>query len=440
MQPGQVVSIDFTDQVDYNNIRHGFWSASDYLYKYGLSGISQKKAYYANNPQSEEEKAIPDILLMKPTEMIEPATGDTIDYSKLKHISMQLSAIFRDYPELYNSSVNLYARNSTLYRLTSEHVKIKSNYGYAELNVRASVRTLDGNEYHDNLRKVLCSDADLEAEALLAEVRHFADHLMQIRQSEAINEYYSGPVMIEGGSICNIVAARVLPLLTAKRTLNEGSSLSSLLVGKRILDPHLTITQYTDMPAYKSVKLIGNYTFDFDGIRPAKELTLLQGGFVRQLLCGRYPALNSMVSTGNNRFMNASQTVGSTIVPGILRVAVDNPKPFAKMKALLCKTAKSQGLQMAFIIRQPEGCNPCLYRVDVATGKEQLVRSEQLPDVKKSDLLHILAASREENVTNAVLNGVGTSFITPAGMIIENMEFFLKKPKQDMPFPVQKPQ
>ena len=439
MQPGQVVPIDFTDEVDYNNIRHGFWAASDYLYKYGLSGMAQKKNYLANNPQSEEEKNVPDILTMKATEIIEPTNNDTISYSKLKKAAMELSAIFKNYPDIYNSNVNLFTRNSTLYRLTSENIKIKSNHGYAEIQVNASIRTLDGNEYHDVFKKVLCSDSELESATLHNEVQNFADRLMQIRQSKAINEYYCGPVMVEGSAVSEIVVSKVLPLLTAKRTMNEGSSLSSMLIGKRILDSHLTITQCTNMPSYKSTKLIGNYTYDFDGIKPTKELTLLENGFVRQLLCGRYPALNSLASTGNNRFMNASQTVGATVVPGILKVSVDNAKPASMMKEILCKTAKSQGLKTTFIIRQPEGGNPKLYCVDVATGKEELVRSSKIPDVTKSDLLHILAASKEDNVTNTVINGATASIITPASMILENMEFFLKKPKQDMPFPVDIP-
>lgn len=439
MQPGQVVPIDFTDQVDYNNIRHGFWAASDYLYKYGLSGMAQKRNYLANNPQSEEEKNIPDILTMKPTEIIESTNNDTISYSKLKMAAMELSAIFKNYPDIYNTNVNLFARNSTLYRLTSENVKLKSNYGYAEMQVNASVRTLDGNEYHENLKKIVCTDADLEAATLKAEIIKFAEHLMLIRQSKAINEYYCGPVMVEGAAISNIMVSNVLPLLTAKRTTNDGSSLSSLLVGKRILDSHLTICQYTDMPTYKNTKLIGNYTYDFDGVKPAKELPLLQGGFVKHLLCGRYPALNCLTSTGNNRFMNASQTVGSTVAPGILKITVDNAKPEAKMKDILCKTAKGQCLKTAFIIRQTEGCSPSLYRIDTATGKEELVRSSQLPNVNKSDLLHIIAASKEETITNTVINGTGASLITPTSIILENMEFFLKKPKQDMPFPVDIP-
>ena len=137
--------------------------------------------------------------------------------------------------------------------------------------------------------------------------------------------------------------------------------------------------------------------------------------------------------------MNASQTVGSTVAPGILKITVDNAKPEAKMKDILCKTAKGQGLKTAFIIRQAEGCSPSLYRIDTATGKEELVRSSQLPNVNKSDLLHIIAASKEETITNTVINGTGASLITPTSIILENMEFFLKKPKQDMPFPVDIP-
>lgn len=439
MKAGQMVPVSFTNDVDYNNIRRELWKASDYMYKYSLNSMSQKMNYLANNPLPDEEKDVPDILMMKPNEKVEAGDMDSIGYAKMRTMGKRLSAIFSAYPQLYNTGVNIYARNTSLYRTTSEGIRQKSLHGLAEISVTASVRTLDGSEFTDHFYKAVCSDEDLESAELAAQITQFADRLMEIRKSKARNEYYFGPVMFEEEMVSSVFSNIVLPLLTARRSLQEHSSLSSLLVGKRILDEHVSVLQLTDLPSYNSVKLLGNYRYDINGVVPAKSLSLLEKGFVKQLLCGRYPALNCLQTTGNDRFLISSQVIGSTVVPGILKVTADNAKPILKMKSLLCKEARAQGLATAYIVRQPSGFTPCLYRVDTATGAEELVRVTKIPTPDKRDLNHISAMSREESVNNMMINQVGSTVIAPKAMIIEQMEYYLEKPKPEMDFPVPNP-
>ncbi|WP_084608511.1 metallopeptidase TldD-related protein [Xylanibacter oryzae] len=439
MQSGQVYPVSCTNTVDYNNIRRELWNASDYMYKYSLSVMSKKMNFLANNPMPKDEVGIPDMFNMKPSEYIQADSQDTISYSYLQDLGKRLSAIFAKYPDLYNTSVNILNKNTVNYRETSENIKQKSLHGFVELTAYASVRTPDGSEISDRIDRIVCSDKELDSDKMADLVEKFADRLVKLHQAEALNDYYVGPIMYEDDMISNTVTNLIVPLLTAKRTVQDNSGLSSLLVGKRILDKHLNIDQLTDMPVFNSTKLLGNFSCDADGVVPAKSLSLLSGGFVKQLICGRYPALNCLQSTGNERFFDDPETIGTGVVPGILRVYGDVVKPFDKMKQILCKEAKDKGLKVTYIVREPSGLTPSLYRVNVSTGEEELVRVKEIPTPSKGDLLHIVAMSKEENIQNTIIGRVGSTIIAPRALIVDNIECYFKKPKQEMAFPIEPP-
>jgi hypothetical protein len=144
-------------------------------------------------------------------------------------------------------------------------------------------------------------------------------------------------------------------------------------------------------------------------------------------------------STGNDRFFDDPETIGTGVVPGILRMYGDADKPFDKMKKILCKEAKEKGLKVTYIVRQPSGLTPCLYRVNAVTGEEKLVRVKEIPTLNKGDLLHIIAMSKEENVQNTIIGRIGSTIISPKALIVENIECYFKKPKQEMAFPIEPP-
>lgn len=439
MQPGQTYAINCTNDVDYNNIRRELWTSSDFMYKYSLGVMSEKRNFIANNPIPKDEVGIPDMLTMKPSEYIQKGTLDSIPYDYMQKLSKRLSAIFIKYPDLYNTGVNILGKNSVNYRETSENIKQKNIHGLLELTANASVRTPEGSEIVDRIERVVCTASELDSDKMADLVEKFASRLVSLHQAETLNDYYVGPIMYEDDMISNSVTNVFVPLLTVKRTIKDNSSLSSLLIGKRILDKHLYIDQLTDMPVFNSTRLLGNFVCDADGVVPAKSLSLLSGGFIKQLICGRYPALNCLQSTGNDRFFDDPENPGTAVVPGILRVYGDVTKPFDKMKQILCKEAKEKGLKVTYIVRQPSSLTPCLYRVNVATGEEELVRVKEIPAPSRGDFLHIVAMSKEENIQNTLIDRVGCSIIAPRAIILDNVECYFKKPKQEIAFPIAPP-
>ena len=303
------------------------------------------------------------------------------------------------------------------------------------------MRTRDGQEYNDKYVTTCQRNTRWDADALRQTVRQFADRLMAINRAEALTDYYIGPMMFEGDIVAYSFSDQVVsPLLLARRSLQDNSGVGSLLVGKRMLDRKISIRQLASLNGAQGVPLLGSVTADANGVAPAADLTLVRNGFMTRLLCGRYPALNSLESTGNDRFVdNPEKAVTSSCAPGVLQVTIDGAKPLGKLMSVLCRQAASAGLQWTYVVRQPSGFTPCLYRVNVRTGEETLVRVSEMPMPDKTQLLHVLTSSKEQNELNTLFNNVGCSFVTPRAIIVDDMEYAFKKPKAESQLPVVNP-
>ena len=71
-------------------------------------------------------------------------------------------------------------------------------------------------------------------------------------------------------------------------------------------------------------------------------------------------------------------------------------------------------------------------RVDVATGKEEIVRARNILQPSKSDLMHVSAVSKEEFVSNQIDNGNRLfSGIVPKAIIIESVEDKIERPVRE---------
>ena len=442
-QQGQLLPVDFSEQVSYDNIRRQLWGATDQMYKYALNAMAQKQTFLAATPMPQEETAVPDMLSLQPCELVDGDAADepAPDKAFYARLAQQLSLVLADYPELYRTRVDINNMDNDTYRVTSEGIRRKTRTGFAEIVVSATVRTRDGQEYNDKYVTTCQRNTRWDADALRQTVRQFADRLMAISRAEALTDYYIGPMMFEGDIVAYSFSDQVVsPLLLARRSLQDNSGVGSLLVGKRMLDRKISIRQLASLNGAQGVPLLGSVTADANGVAPAADLTLVRNGFMTRLLCGRYPALNSLESTGNDRFVdNPEKAVTSSCAPGVLQVTIDGAKPLGKLMSVLCRQAASAGLQWTYVVRQPSGFTPCLYRVNVRTGEETLVRVSEMPMPDKTQLLHVLTSSKEQNELNTLFNNVGCSFVTPRAIIVDDMEYAFKKPKAESQLPVVNP-
>lgn len=440
MKPGQFANLYFSSEVDYDNIRRELWKASDMMYKYSLNSQAYKQNYMQNNPRPEEEKGIPDMLAMKPNVNVDAQPKDPISYQKLENLAQKLSAIFLKYPALYNTYVNIHCKNNDIYRLNTEGIKQKACNGYAEISAHANVRTSSGSTLNDRYYRMVTSDKELDEAALIADIEKFAERLMEVKQATPLNDFYIGPMLFEGDAVAKAVANYIYPIIVSYRSVQENSSMGSLVWGKRIIDKKLSLTQRGDLANYKDMGLLGYYQNDADGLKPQTNLPIIKNGILEHLICGRTPSINCMETTANDRFYtDPTNVIGTDAVPGVVALTGTGSMSMNKMKQAFLKEAKAQGLTTAYIVREPAGFSSCLYKVDVKTGAEQMVLVQDIPQLGKSDFMHILGTSSDENVLNTVRKAVGTTVIAPRAMIVESIEKYLKKPKTDKPFPVENP-
>ena len=75
--------------------------------------------------------------------------------------------------------------------------------------------------------------------------------------------------MIEDESVVEAISHQVVQTsCIASRDMQKGSAVSSMMLGKRIIDTKMSISQWADTPEYKGQKLLANYKVDVDGVAP----------------------------------------------------------------------------------------------------------------------------------------------------------------------------
>ena len=431
----------FTDEADYDMIRRGFWAISDRSYKMALNNMGAKVNMRKMSPLPEEDVDIPEVLELPACEYIEESAVAPIDTALMIRYASELSAIFADYPRIYNSDVNFTVEAKDIYRLTSEGQKLRFALPEVKLNINGNIKTCDGSSLFDQFEVFAKHTSELPSlEELKRRTRDFCALLVKKADAPVVKEFYVGPIMIEGESVVEAISHQVVQTsCIASRDFQKGSSTSSMMLGKRIVDTKMSISQWADTPEYKGQKLLANYKVDVDGVAPKKSLPIIENGILKALLTGRHPAIGAMESTGNERFQFGSTT--SKCAPGIIHVSIDKCIPQASMKSTFLKEAKKAGLDHAYIVKAPKDCWKYLVRVDVNTGEEEIVRVSEIPNPSRSALMHITAASKDEFVSNHSHYDYNTviSYIVPCSIIVESIEYSFQKPTREEGFQLQNP-
>ena len=428
MYNGQYYPAVFPQQVDYLGIRRGFWTATDIMYKIALQMDAAKKAYLKQNPQSPEEAALADLQKIGPVEKIVNAKEPyTIDLPQLEKIVKEVSAIFKNYKEIYNTNVRVMGMDMDIYRQTTEGVSVKVPSRFVNFVVNASIKTNEGEKISDSYTLLVKCPQDLPTlEELKKNVTKFAEDLIAFKNAPKVEEFYSGPILFEGGAASAVFTRNLLSksgLFAYRKPIKAGAGNNPLneRMGKKIIDSRLTVKNYSTLDKYNGVNLLGSYEIDAEGVVPEKELTLVENGILRNMLNGGAPSLKMPHSTGSSRYIYNG--VAYVTAPGTIHIQVEKGLKPEKMKKALIKAAKEEGLDYAYIVRRSGGVNSLLYRVDVKDGKETMMRTANISAINLPKMKRMLEISNKENVSNYMLNGeVLSSLIYPSAVLIEDVE------------------
>ena len=432
---GQIAPAQLPSEVDYDVIRRGLWESSDMMYKYSLGMMAQKANYLQQNPRSPEEAELADMQsLPAVTHLGERAAKYEIDKAALDKLVTEVSAVFNEYKDIYNSSVAISGTEVDIYRLTTEGVQLKQPGGFVTVTVSAETRGDNGSSLGDSFSLSLLTPSEIPStEELTARVKTFAQGLLQLKSAALVSEYYNGPILFEGGAVATVLANNLLYNggLIAARSLTPSRGGLADQFGHKIIDSRLTIKNYAAMKEYNGTPLYGYYEIDGDGVTPEAEMTLVKNGVFTRMLNGRVPTKNTPGTTGSARFMMSPQSPTVTTGIGTIHVQAEKTISHEKMKKVLIKAAKEAGLSCAYIVRGISGSALEVYQVNLKDGKETRVRTTgfRMPDLTK--LLNLRAISSRENVMNFLPNNYPASMIYPAGMIVDGLVIDKAVPKTE---------
>ena len=443
------VSARMGERVDYDGIRYILWQAGDMIYKNAIRMYTQRASALENNPKPEEEANLPEILLLPGGEYIYESLQDVeIDRTKLEELNNKLSAVFLEYPQTYNTSVTLDLSYQDVYRLTSEGLKIRMPNCLGMIEALLTIRSKDGAELTENYQ-IPFDCRDYDEENLIGHIREFADAMVQKAEAETVNDFYIGPILLEREAVSESFHTILRSHAIAQNTWDMYSSLYGYnisssgnltgyqLLGKRVLDPKLSIHLYSDLKEYKGQKIAGAYEVDFDGVKPQKNFTVFEKGILKNLMGGRYPAAGAPKSTGHS--MVPSYGTRGEVRFGIMHITCSKTKPQAKMKKILIAEGKKAGLDHVYMLRNVYYNCYLITRIDVKTGKETVINGD-IPSFARREMMHIITASKEERILSSVFDDESLStMIAPESMILESVEMNLQKPSKAQEFQLTNP-
>jgi hypothetical protein len=378
---------------DYQELRRQIWLATDEAYKAAVETLSRKRAALENRNTREN---LPDFSQEQPTTALEPAVPVRIDLEQAEALVRNLSALFREQPEIFTSSASLEFNDTRSWYLNSEGSATTQESSAATFVTVAQTQAADGMTLPDWVISSARTMAELPKESELAQqIRAMADRLTRLRQAPLVDRY-TGPIIfdVQAGAeiVSQVLAAKLLSVRTPasdnpRIESYAAQSVSKLQdrMGARVLPNFLTVVDDPTLSTYEGKPLLGGHTVDDEGVR-ARPVTLVDKGILKTLLATRDPVSGIPHSTGSYRTFGAE--------PSNLIITVENGVTGPELKTQLLDMVKQRTKEFGIEVRSAAREAVKVY----PDGHDELIRLGQFEGLDEGAFKDVAAASRELTV------------------------------------------
>ena len=371
-----------------------------------------------------------------------------VDGELWQGVVRRASARFLDYPEVFDSNVQLYVEDDERRFMTSEGTRLRFRAQRLRVAAWASTVAEDGMQLEVYDYVEVGSPAGLpDEDAVLAMVVGVAERVTALRHAPLVDPY-AGPAILRGRAAAvffhEILGHRVEG--HRQKDEDEGQTLTDK-VGQPIFPDFIDVVDDPTLAKWGDVDLTGHYRYDDEGVA-AERVSVIRDGVLEGFLQSRSPIEGFARSNGHGRRQPGSEPVARQ---GNLLVTASRSVPYDALRAQLVAEIKRQDKPFGLIFDDISGgftftgrVTPNAFNVRPVTvwrvypdGRpDELVRGVDLIGTPLTVFSRIIGASDKSDIFNGVCGAesgwVPVSAVAP-DLLLSEVEVQRKEKDNDRP-------
>ena len=413
---------------DYDSLRQDLWLATDQSFKAAVENYSKKQAFMSRLAKA---PSIPDFSPATPTVMVDPLHDSDWTTRNWEQEARTVSAALRQFPQLYSSRVTYHLIYTTSYLLNTDGTKIRANHSLAAIEASLETESDDGMNLHNYYAVYRHRPDQLPAaDAVRKDLEKAGEQLITLRVSSPAADY-DGPVLFEAPAAGSLLAQMLGPSLSGARgPLAMQSAFDQLMdrlggrsewtgkLGSRVLPGSVSLLDDPSAKQFQGRDLLGTYEVDQEGVK-AQRVELINSGLLLNFLMSRRPGPDLDHSNGHGRaaYLGDARPMASNL----FFTSSEGISP-DELKKKFMEKCKENGNKWCLIVRAMD--NPVIgvreqedlseivmgaasgaatgdrlpllvYRVDVADGRESLIRGARLAGLTLRAVRNIAAVGND---------------------------------------------
>lgn len=439
------LDLPFVDSPDLS-IRRALWRAADDAYRSGVRRLLRVRnndaVKVAREDLSADFSAAPTVVDLRDSPHL------VLDKERWRDAVRTASALFLEYPDVFDSNVSLSAIEETETFVSSEGTRLR--YGRVRVRLAAWGGTVaeDGMQLQVYDYVEIADPSRLPDEAAIeAMVRGVASRVEALRKAPLV-EPYVGPAILRGRAAAVFFHEILGHRLEGHRQKDEdeGQTLTDK-VGERIFPTFIQVTDDPTQTEWHGVDLSGTYPYDDEGVA-AQPVKAVVNGVLQGFLMSRSPITGFDRSNGHGRRQPGAAVVARQ---GNLLVQATETVPYETLRKRLLDEVKKQGKPFGLIFEDISGgftftgrATPNAFQVTpvvvwrvYADGRpDELIRGVDLIGTPLVAFDRIIAASDQTDVFNGVCGAesgwVPVSAAAP-DLLMREVEVQRKEKENDRP-------